>query len=98
MTNNINYQQIFEEEISEHTKSSANLAERFFELPYEQRCLVESLMDAAYQRAVDDAFNPEVVLETAELAGEMGAQLYNFANMLQTYLSDPDETDWQNYL
>jgi len=40
--------------------------------------------------------DPEVLQETAALAGEMGAQLYNFANMIQsqTDLDDDDRRVW----
>ena len=55
--------------------------------------LVEELIDAGYRRAVEDALDTEVLGETAALAGEMGTQLYNFANMIQSYLAKTDTDD-----
>ena len=77
MTQTINYQHIFEQEVNHVARESAGLSERFFDL---------SLIDAAYSQAISDALNPELLADTADLAGEMGTQLYNFANMVQTYL------------
>ena len=48
---------------------------------------MEELVDLGYQRALEDALNPEVLEETAILSGEMGTQLYNFSNMIQNFLS-----------
>ena len=86
MTQTINYQHIFEQEVNHVARESAGLSERFFDLPDDHRMLVESLIDAAYSQAISDALNPELLADTADLAGEMGTQLYNFANMVQTYL------------
>jgi hypothetical protein len=91
MTNNINYQQIFEEEVGHTTREGAGLDERFFELPHAKRMLVEELVDAGYRRALEEVLDPEVIAETAGLAAEMGTQLYNFANMLQVYLTEQDD-------
>ena len=91
MTQNINYQRIFEEELSHMVRENAGMGDRFFELTNSQRMFVESLIDIAYEQAVSDALDPEVLNETADLAGEMGTQLYNFANMLQVYLNSSDE-------
>lgn len=91
MTHNINYQRIFEEELNHVVRENAGMGDRFFELTNSQRMFVESLIDIAYEQAVSDALDPEVLNETADLAGEMGTQLYNFANMLQVYLNSSDE-------
>ena len=82
--NTINYQQIYEEELSESLKTSLEKPARFFELSHQDRRLVEEL---------EDALNPEVLQDTASLAGEMGTQLYNFANLLQNYLDEQNSGD-----
>ena len=92
MTNTINYQQIFEEEVGHIAREGAGLDKRFFELPHDQRVFVEELIDAGYRRAMEEALDPEVLGDTAVLAAEMGTQLYNFANMLQVYLTEQDDT------
>lgn len=88
MKKTINYQQIYEEEITPTLRESLNRADRFYDLSNEDRLLVEELVDAGYRRAVEDALDPEVLAETAALSAEMGTQLYNFANMIGTYLSE----------
>ena len=88
MKKTINYQQIYEEEITPTLRESLNRADRFYDLSNEDRLLVEELVDAGYWRAVEDALDPEVLAETAALSAEMGTQLYNFANMIGTYLSE----------
>jgi hypothetical protein len=93
--NTINYQQIFEEELDDVTKELMNFATTYFDLPQEQRRLVEELVDIGYRRALEDALDPEVLAETAELSGEMGTQLYNFSNMIQSFLSTKN-TDAEN--
>jgi hypothetical protein len=90
---NINYQQIYEEEISDNIKTSLEMTDRFFELSHQQRMLVEELVDIGYRQALEDALNPEVLADTAALAGDMGTQLYNFANMLQAYLQEQDNEE-----
>jgi len=87
MTTPINYQQIFEEELDAVTKDLMTFPSTFGDLSPEARRLVEELVDLGYQRALDDALNPEVLEETAALSGEMGTQLYNFSNMLQSFLN-----------
>lgn len=89
MINNINYQRIFED-LNGNAREGAGFTERFYELPQEQRQLVEDIIDATYQQAVEDMLDPEVITDTMVLAGEMGTQLYNFANMLKNYVSDAD--------
>jgi|TARA_R110000744_G_scaffold20209_1_gene53020 hypothetical protein len=81
-----NYQQIYEEELTMQLKEPLGFPERFFELSDVQQRLVEELVDQGYRAALEEALDPEVLEETAELAGEMGAQLYNFANMISGHL------------
>ena len=83
----INYQQIYEEELSPSLLQSLGKSDRFFELSHQDRMMVEELIDIGYNRAIADLLDVELVEDTAALAGEMGTQLYNFANMLQAYLS-----------
>jgi hypothetical protein len=91
--NTINYQQIYEQEVSDNIKESLERSGRFFELSHQDRLLVEELVDAGYRRALEDALDPEVLSDTAALAGEMGTQLYNFANMLQSYLVEQNNEE-----
>ena len=93
MSNTINYQSIYDNEISTHLKESLEKADRFFELSHQDRMLVEELVDIGYRRALEDALNPDILADTASLAGEMGTQLYNFANMLQVYLKEQNSED-----
>ena len=93
MTNIINYQRIYEEELNHLVRENAGFADRFYDLDEPQRRLVQALIDTTYEQAVADALDPEVLSETAELAAEMGTQLYNFANMLQVYLNKTDEDE-----
>jgi hypothetical protein len=93
MATHINYQQIYEEEISHTLRDSLERPERFFELSHQDRMLVEELVDIGYRRAIEDALDPEVLQETADLSGEMATQLYNFANMIQSYLSNQGNED-----
>jgi len=92
-TKTINYQHIYEEEVTDNLKVSLGRSDRFFELSHQDRLLVEELVDAGYRLALENALNPEVLADTAALAGEMGTQLYNFANMLQSYLADQDNEE-----
>ena len=87
MTTTINYQQIFEEQVDNVTKDLMNLSTQYTDLPQETQRFVEELVDLGYQRAMEDALDPEVLADTVELSGEMGTQLYNFANMLQSFLA-----------
>ena len=90
---NINYQSIYESEVSPHLIESLERPTRFYDLSNQDRMLVEELIDAGYRRAVEDALDTEVLGETAALAGEMGTQLYNFANLIQSYLAKTDTDD-----
>ena len=87
MNKNINYQQIYEEELSESIKSSLELPVRFFELSHQHRLMTEELIDIGFRRALEDALDPEVLGDTSALAGEMGEQLYHFANLVNSFLA-----------
>ena len=90
--NKINYQQAYEEDINENIKTQLKLSDRFFDLTEQQRRLVEDLIDVGYKRAIEDALDPEILADTSALAADMGTQLYNFANLINSYLpSDNDE-------
>ena len=91
MTTNINYQQIYEDELSETIKSSLELPRGFYELSHQNRMLIEELIDTGYQRAIEDALDPEVLEETAYLTVEMAGQLNGFASLLRSYLNNPEE-------
>ena len=91
VTTPINYQQVYEEDLSENVKTSLELPRGFYELSYQNRMMVEELIDRGYQRAVDDVLDPEVLNDTAALCAEMATQLYNFANMLHSYMNIPSE-------
>ena len=54
---------------------------------------MEELIDCGYRRAIEDALDPEVLGETAALAGEMGTQLYHFANLVQAYLASSEDEE-----
>jgi len=84
---NINYQQIYEEEIPNHLLEVLEKNDRFYELSPDERRLVEELVNSGYRRAISDLLDREVLEDTAALAGDMGTQLYNFANMLNAYLA-----------
>ena len=91
MTTNINYQQIYEDELSDTIKSSLELPRGFYELSHQNRMLIEELIDTGYQRAIEDALDPEVLEETASLTVEMAGQLNGFASLLRSYLNNPEE-------
>jgi hypothetical protein len=94
MASNFNYQQIYEDELSDHIKTSMELPGRFYELSHQQRMMVEELVDLGARQATEEMLNPEVLHETAALAAEMGAQLYNFANMIQSQMISEDDPVW----
>jgi len=93
----INYQQIYEDELSETTKTSLELPRGFYDLTHQNRLLVEEMIDRGYQRAIDDALDRETLNETAALSAEMATQLYNFANIIGDYIDlqedDPGNTN-----
>ena len=49
------------------------------------RRFVEELVDLGAQQAVEAVLDPEVMESTAELAADMGTQLYQFANMIRSH-------------
>ena len=53
----------------------------------DQRLFIEELVEAGYQRAIEDALDPEVLEETATLTVEMAGQLNGFADLLRSYLN-----------
>ena len=83
---NINYQQIYEEQLTPNLKESLEMSDRFYDLSHQQRLMIEELVDIGRQSAIEEALDPEVLNETVALAAEMGGQLYNFANMLSAHL------------
>ena len=93
MTTNTNYQQLFEDELSAQFKDSVQLPSHFFDLTSAQRLMIETLIDLGYKRAVEDALDPEVLAETSSLSAEMANQLYNFANIINGYLGEQDNSD-----
>jgi hypothetical protein len=93
MTTNINYQQIFEEEIGHTVREQIGLGNRFYELTNDQRLFVEELIEAGYQRAIEDALDREVLEETATLTVEMAGQLNGFADLLRSYLNTATTDD-----
>jgi uncharacterized protein with von Willebrand factor type A (vWA) domain len=93
MTTTINYQQIFEDEVDSVTKDLMNFSTQYSELSPESQRFIEELVDLGYRRAMEDALDPEVLAETMELSGEMGTQLYNFSNMIQSFLAKNNDTE-----
>jgi hypothetical protein len=89
---NINYQHIYENEVTHTLIESLELPGRFSELPHQHRLIIEELVEAGYRRAVQDALDPEILSETVALAAEMGGQLYNFANMITAQFAPDDDT------
>ena len=93
MNEETKYQRIYEEEVSDTIKDTLELPDRFYDLSPDQRRFVTELVDVGMRWAVEESLDPTVLEETAALAGEMGAQLYNFANMLSHYLNADDEEE-----
>ena len=86
------YQMIYEEQVTDNLKDSLEMPDRFYDLSFQMRQLIIELVEAGERHAVEESLDKEVLEETAALAGEMGSQLYNFANMLTHYLhADEDE-------
>lgn len=80
---NVNYQKLFEDNISTAVKDGMDLPHHFFDLSDAQKRMVEELIHCGYVAAVEEVLDPDVLGETMTLSAELGAQLYNFANMLQ---------------
>ncbi len=90
---NINYQQIYEDELSENLKDSLEWSSRFFELSNQHRIVIEELIDIGYRQALEEALDPEILEATRDLSVEMADQLYNFANMMSSHLTDQNKGD-----
>jgi len=86
----LNYQQIYEEEISQTIKDSLELPRFYADFSHQMRMLIQEAADAGARIATESVLDPEIMEETASLAAEMGAQLYQFANMIQTHTADVD--------
>jgi hypothetical protein len=83
--NTFNYQYIYESRVSETLKQTLMLPRGFFDLSSDQRLLVEELVDEGARLATESVLDPEILKDTADLAAEMGQQLYHFANMIQNH-------------
>ena len=90
---NINYQQIYEEEVSHTLRESLGRPERFYELSNQDRLLIEELVDIGYQRCIEDALDADILGDTAALSEDMSQQLGNFANMIRSYLGEQNSAD-----
>ena len=84
---NINYSRVYCEEISETVKDSANLPRHYSDLAPEQQRLLQELVDVGYQRALEDALDPELLEETSAFSEEMSQQLSQFAGVLKSFLN-----------
>lgn len=93
MTSTINYESIYDNDISDQLKSSLDMPTRYLDLTPDQRLYLEELVDAGSNRTLEEALDPEVLAETSGLAAEMGTQLYQFANMLNDHLSIQNNND-----
>ncbi len=85
-TKTINYQRIYEEEVTYTTLDSLEMPRGFFELSHQQRMLIEQLVDIGYQQALSDALDPGILDDTADLSIEMANQLSSFSDMLRAYV------------
>jgi hypothetical protein len=90
---NINYQQIYEEEVSHTLRESLERPQRFYELSNQDRLLIEELVDIGYQRCIEDALDADILGDTAALSEDMSQQLGNFANMIRSYLGEQNSAD-----
>ena len=84
---NINFQQVYEDEIEDVTKELLNYPGRYNELSHEVKRFVEDLVEAGYKRALSDALDPAVLEETSALSKEMSSQLNSMAGLIETFLS-----------
>ena len=55
--------------------------------------MIVELVDLGSQLAITENLDGEVLQDTAVLAADMGTQLYNFANMLNSYLNKDGEPE-----
>jgi len=84
---NINFQQIYEDEIEEVTKELLTQPRHYNDLSHEARRFVEDLISVGYQRALADALDPAVLEETSALSKEMSNQLSSMSDLIETFLS-----------
>ena len=84
---NVNFQQIYEDEIEEVTKELLTYPRHYNELTHEAQRFVEDLIAAGYQRALTDALDPAVLEETSALSKEMSNQLSSMSDLIETFLS-----------
>ena len=80
-----NYALIYEENVSPHIKDSMEMPRFYSDLSAQMRHFIEELVDFGAQQAVEAVLDPEVMESTAELAADMGTQLYQFANMIRSH-------------
>ena len=80
-----NYALIYEENVSPHIKDSMEMPRFYSDLSAQMRQFIEELVDFGAQQAVEAVLDPEVMESTAELAADMGTQLYQFANMIRSH-------------
>ena len=93
MTTTTNYRMIYENDISQTTKDSLEMPRLYSDLSHSMRLFVEHSVDAGMKLATDQALNPEILHDTSDLASEMAAQLYSFANLINGHLrQDCDST------
>jgi len=92
MSNNtINYQQIYEDEVNQTTLDSLEWPTKWYDLSNQHKMIVEQLVTLGYNRAVEDALDPDVMTETAELSIDMAKQLESFSEMLRAYTPTENE-------
>ena len=84
---NVNFQQIYEDEIEEVTKELLTYPRHYNELTHEAQRFVEDLIAAGYQRALADALDPAILEETSALSKEMSNQLSSMSDLIETFLS-----------
>ena len=84
---NVNFQQIYEDEIEDVTKELLTYPRHYNELTHEARRFIEDLISAGYQRALADALDPAVLEETSALSQEMSNQLSSMSDLIETFLS-----------
>ena len=84
---NVNFQQIYEDEIEEVTKELLTYPRHYNELTHEAQRFVEDLIAAGYQRALTDALDPVVLEETSALSKEMSTQLTSMSDLIESFLS-----------
>jgi hypothetical protein len=83
---NINYQQIYEDDITHSLRERLSWGDRFYELEHDQRLMIEELLEAGYNRALEDALDPDLLSETAALTTEVASQLQGVSKLIASYL------------